>query len=100
MKKWMIFSLIVGAQTAFAALPPLVQSAKEIDALLHSEELYSSLSSGEVILQINHLQEEEGSAYEVVTNRSRLLVDCIYKESKNRCGPAMFELHFRKAEKS
>jgi len=93
MKKWFFLSFVLSGTSLFALLPPLCQSAKEIDALVQHEELYGLLPSGEMIQEIRHLP----TGYEVITQHYRLEVDCVYK-SQTRPGPAEFELQFHEPE--
>jgi hypothetical protein len=85
------FFLLFIVSSGFALLPPLAQSAREMQAILSDPRLYESLSSAEVIQEV--MRNEAG--YLVVTQNYTLQVDLrtISREPKNY-GPARFELEF------
>ena len=68
MKKLFLIFLV---STGFAALPPLAQSTKEIQALLADANFYKSLGSAEIIKEI--VRNETG--YLVVTQHYTMQVD-------------------------
>ena len=86
--------LILLASTTYAALPPLAQSTREIQAILADSQFYSSLGSAEMIKEI--IRTEKG--YLVVTQHYSMHVDIKYGgHSEPRViGPARFELEFQK----
>lgn len=87
MKKW-VFILL--ASTSFAALPPLAQSSREIQALLTHSQFYQNLGSAEQIQNI--IRTEEG--YLVLTQNYAMLVDIKYGGEQKRIGPVQFQLEF------
>jgi hypothetical protein len=94
MKK-MIF--LLGLITAsYAALPPLYQSTREIQAILTDSQLTSKLGSAESILQILKID----GGYLVSTTQHTIKVDVVYKRLEDRkVGPAQFELNFQDPHK-
>ena len=86
-----IFSLIFFAATGFAALPPLYQSTREIQALLTDSQLGENLGSGEMIEKIIRIED----GYLVITPKYKMIVNVHYQaNAKNFVGPAKFELEF------
>ena len=83
----LLFSLI-------AALPPLYQSTRELQALLSDPRLSSSLGGAEPIVEI--VRTENG--YEVHTLNYRLEVDRIYLQQPTP-GPARFQFEFHEPER-
>lgn len=88
MTKTMLAILLASSSMAFAALPPLAQSEREIKAILDSHETYQLLGGAEPIDQI--VRTENG--YLLITAHKELLVDIHYLPAK--IGPAEFELSF------
>lgn len=88
-----VICLAVGLMTLttslFPALPPLAQSAREIQALLADTQLQTSLGSGEGIEQIMRTP----TGYAVITRHYTLRVDVEYLPAA-RPGPAPFQFHF------
>ncbi len=72
----------------FAALPPLAEAIREIDAILVDPKFYELLGSAENIEEIRHCE----SGYQVVTTHYTVQVDVVYRPSGERCGPVDFEL--------
>lgn len=72
-----------------AALPPLYQAKKEMEAILTSPELGQHFHSGEVLQGITKV----ANGYLVVTNQSAMFVEVRYAQDK-RVGPARFHLIF------
>lgn len=81
--------LMLSAGSAFASLPPLYQSLRELQALLTSEGLQESLGSGEVIQEI--VRTAQG--YVVTTQNYHLTVDVQYAHP-GKIGPAEFDFQF------
>lgn len=76
------------------ALPPAVQRAKELIALLSDERLYEALGNGEMIESI----EKNENGYLIRTEHYTLQVNVKYVTENGFCGPAKFELEFCKPE--
>ncbi|MBS0604181.1 MAG: hypothetical protein JSS60_03975 [Verrucomicrobia bacterium] len=89
MKKTILAVLILASSSVFAALPPLAQSNREIQAILQSPETYRLLGGADPIDQI--IRSENG--YLLITRKTELLVDISYLHT-GKIGPAEFELHF------
>jgi hypothetical protein len=84
-----LLALFLGAAAALqAALPPLAQSAREINALVSDPHLQELLGSPESIETI--VRTEEG--YALMTPHYLLRVDVHYLEGK--IGPVPFEFTF------
>ncbi len=81
--------LLLFGNMAFAALPPLAQSNREIQAILAAPETYYLLGGAERIDQI--IRCEKG--YLLLTKSKELLVDICYIHT-GKIGPAEFELKF------
>lgn len=83
--------MIAFANSAFAALPPFYQTAKEIKAILESSEVADKLGSGRAISSIVR----EGSNYLVTAGDCALDVQIVYVSPPKPgfVGPAQFELH-------
>ena len=73
----------------FAALPPLAQSSREIQALVADSRIHTLLGSAEAIEEIIRT----ASGYVVMTKKNLLRVDVEY-QSASRPGPVPFKLHF------
>ncbi|MBS0624907.1 MAG: hypothetical protein JSS32_02515 [Verrucomicrobia bacterium] len=87
-----IFTTLLGLTpfaAAFAALPPLAQSSREIQAILVDPRLQEMLGSAELIQSITRTEE----GYVVITSNYQLRVDVEYKSSQ-RIGPVSFDLQF------
>ena len=78
------------ASIGFAALPPLAQSTREIQALLSDAQFYQSFGSGEFIKEIS--RNEMG--YLVVTQHYTMQVDIQYVKNHGFAGPAQFVFSF------
>lgn len=79
------------ASTTFAALPPLAQSTREMQALLADARFYDALGSAEQIKDI--IRTEKG--YLVLTQHYAMRVDIKYGGGdKKIIGPVHFELEF------
>lgn len=77
------------ANSAFALLPPLFQTASEIEGLLKSPKLGTTLNDAEVIMSITKTDD----GYRITTNKHH--VDVQVKTLKqDRPGPARFEYIF------
>lgn len=76
--------------TLCAALPPLAQSSREIQAILSDPELQKRLGSAEAIDNI--LRTEKG--YVIMTSRHLLRVDVAYTHNQPHIGPIPFTLEF------
>lgn len=83
--------LLVFSMTGFAALPPMAQSAREMQALLSDPRLQEYLGSAEAIQEIVRT----GEGYVVLTENYVMKVNVVYSQSK-RPGPVPFELDFQK----
>lgn len=77
------------AISTYAALPPLAQSVRELQAILADPHVQEELGSAEAIEEI--VRTDNG--YELKTQSRRLPVDVQYKPAK-RPGPVPFELQF------
>ena len=88
-KKAIVAALLLTAQVGFAALPPLAQSQKEIQAILTSQEGYRLLGGADPIDEI--LRVDKG--YMIVTRHKEMKVDVNYAKT-DRIGPADFTLYF------
>lgn len=94
MKK-IIFSLfLLTAQSAFALLPPLHQSVKEIETILSSEDLTQGLPPSQTI----HSIVAYDTGYVVSTQEYQIVVE-VRKQPQERPGPAQFELIFHEPTK-
>ncbi len=79
------------ASTTFAALPPLAQSTREMQALLADTRFYDALGSAEQIKDI--IRTDKG--YLVLTQHYAMRVDIKYGGGdKKIIGPVHFELEF------
>lgn len=88
-KKFAFFFFLVSISSSFAALPPLYQSIKEFKALLDDPKLTKNLSSGEMITEINKVDND----FEITTNKQKMNVRVVY-QSQKQPGPAVFKLEF------
>ncbi len=89
-----IILLSVGLLSPLSAvLPPLYQTAHEIEAIVTSPELDRYLTSADVLTSIEKVKE----GYQITTNKHRLLVNVIYQPLQQP-GPARFVLKFNKAQ--
>lgn len=88
-----LFLLAISCSTAYALLPPLAQSIREIEAILADPRLYQSLGSPEMIVGIE--RNEQG--YVVVTRNYSLQVILTYTPLPHP-GPARFDLDFQPPE--
>lgn len=85
------FFLLFFASSGFAILPPLAQSAQEIQALLIDPQLYEKLGSAAFIQEI--IRNEKG--YLIVTQNYSMQVDIQYmRREQPFCGPALFQFEF------
>lgn len=87
------FCFIFLASTAFAALPPLAQSTREIQTLLADSRLYESLGSAELIQQITRTEK----GYLIITSNYAMEVDVRYVKNQKWVGPAQLEFQFQPA---
>jgi len=94
MKKWFLLSFVFSATSVFALLPPLYESAREIDAILQNDAFKGALPSGDMILEIRRTPT---GGYVIITQHYRLEVDVLYKK-QSMPGVADFDLRFHKAE--
>lgn len=79
------------ASTTFAALPPLAQSTREMQALLSDGKFYESLGSAEQIKEI--IRTDQG--YLILTQNYVMRVDVKYGGGDRKIiGPIHFELEF------
>jgi hypothetical protein len=92
MKKFLFITLFLATMgsSLFAALPPLTQNVREIEAILHSNELMDKLNQADVIEMIKH----EGNSYIIITEDKRLVVDVVYLSGQKKIGPLEFKLVF------
>ena len=92
MKKYFLAALIFlfPVVTPFAALPPLAQTSREIQAILSDSHCQEYLGSAELIQNV--VRTKEG--YLVMTLNYLMRVDIEYKLAHTRVGPAHFELLF------
>lgn len=88
MKKWLLLALLYTNLT-FALLPPLWESASQIQAILSSHELKNYLQSAEVIESI----EKSPGGYLITTNHSKLQAN-ISAKPQNMPGPASYQVQF------
>lgn len=89
MMKTLITAFLFTGTAAFAALPPLAQSNREIQAILQSKETYQLLGGAYPIDQIVRCE----NGYLLITANKELLVDIHYLHT-GKVGPAEFELEF------
>ena len=85
-----IFAFLLLCSTqAYAALPPLAQSSREIQAILESPQTYNLLGGADPIEQIDRTN----TGYLIATKNKQLQVDVHYLRN-GKIGPAQFELEF------
>lgn len=99
MKKRLFFAatpLLLFAQSAFAALPPLWQGVREIEAILKDHQLKEHFSSAD---QIQEIVKGEDNTYTIRSNNRECIVHVIYQPMMHP-GPAKFTLNFQAAEQS
>ena len=89
MLKKCLFATLFASSTAFAALPPLAQSVRELEAILQSDQTYSLLGGASPIVEIDRVAD----GYIVKTNEQEMQVDVVYLPPEN-IGPARFKLVF------
>lgn len=92
MKKWILFSIALFNFThhgLFAALPPLYESVRELQAILSDDKLGQVLSSGDLILEIK----KTDAGFLIITNKHEVLARVISEPSK-LMGPAQFKIVF------
>lgn len=82
-------ALLTVSGSAYALLPPLYQTAGEIQAIVSDSQLGSKLQAGEPIIDIR----KNSKGYEIITNKHRVQVTFEYKKTA-RPGPAQYILHF------
>ena len=87
MKKFALILLSIG--TLQAALPPLAQSSREIEAIVSDSRLYQSLGGHNAISQIIRIE----GGYEVYAGQHAIQVFVHYLPPKVK-GPVPFELEF------
>jgi len=85
------FALLFLAISGFAALPPLHQSVREIEALLSDSHLAQYLGNGE---RINNIMRTE-NGFLVATQNYLMDVEVHYNKNNHLVGPAQFELEFK-----
>ena len=89
MKTILTMLLLTSGSMVFAALPPLAQSEREIQAILSSRESYDLLGGANPIEQIIRME----NGYLIITARKEMKVDVIYVNT-GKIGPAEFKLQF------
>ena len=89
MFKTILGVLLLGSQAAFAALPPLSQSGKEIQAIVNSQESYRLLGGADRIEKVSRVEK----GYVIATRHKEVKVDVNYVKT-DRIGPAEFTLYF------
>ena len=92
MKRLIVFILSVTALVGLeAALPPLAQSKREIEAILSSRDLGNFVPNSDVIVQIV----KTPSGYLIITN-NRIVPVSIRYVGRDSLGPARFTVWFHK----
>ncbi len=89
MRRCWISLLFICTLPAWALLPPLAQSVREMEAILEDPRLYDLLGSAESLQQI--LRTPEG--YLILTRKYAVRVELEYAMQR-KIGPASFELSF------
>lgn len=89
----MLIFIVVLCGGLNAALPPLAQSIREIEAIIKDPQLYQLLDSAESIRDIKRTD----GGYLVITAHQSLEVTITYLPS-DRPGPAKFALQFSSPE--
>jgi hypothetical protein len=87
--KTILAVILLTSASTFAALPPLAESAREIQAILSAQEGYDLLGGADPIEQIIRTP----SGYLIITSRKEMKVDVNYAQS-GKIGPAEFTLKF------
>lgn len=77
-----------------AALPPLYQDLREIQAILEDPRLTKALTDDQAIVSISRISDNATNGYDIMTNKCSLHVDVVYVPTK-LMGPAKFELNFQ-----
>ena len=85
------FGCLLISSSLFAALPPLAQSTREMQALLADSHLQDWLGSAEMLQEIVRAD----GGFVVVTQNYSMKVDVHYLPAK-RIGPAQFQFEFQK----
>lgn len=90
-----IFTILIllSSSSMFAALPPLYQSLREIDAVISDERMAEYFTSADYIEVIK--RNEEG--FLITSNKRMVQVDVEYIPAK-MVGPSKFQLHFHEAQ--
>ncbi len=86
---FLILASLFFVNGTFAALPPLAQSSREIEAILSDDRLQESLGSPESIQNILRIK----GGYAIVTQNCFLRIDVEYMP-QSYPGPMAFQLHF------
>ena len=81
--------ILLSITTLHAALPPLAQSSREIEAIVSDSRLYQALGCQDAISQINRIE----GGYEVVAGQQAVQVFVHHLPPVNK-GPIPFELEF------
>lgn len=93
MKRVVLFALLFfSVGELCAALPPFIQSRREIEAILSNQEIYQYIPNSDVIHQIV----KTPTGYMIITN-NRILPVSIRYVSRKSLGPARFAIRFHKA---
>jgi hypothetical protein len=82
--------LALFSSSAFALLPPLAQSIREIEAIVSDPKFYSCLGSPEIIESIERTE----SGYLILTQNYSMEV-LIHFAATKKIGPAQFSLEFQ-----
>lgn len=89
-----LVAFLFSLSTVSAALPPLYESLREIEAILTDNQLSQKLTGDQMITSINRTDE----GFVVITNKCSMHVDVKYhtsnKGSEMHVGPQQFELVF------
>jgi hypothetical protein len=88
--KIVCFIILAGIGSAFAALPPLAQSTREMQALLSDPHMQGWLGSAEPIQSIIRMQ----NGYLIMTQNYAMRVDINYGGEDRLIGPVPFTLEF------
>ena len=86
-------ALIFASNAAFALLPPLAQSSREIQAIMASEEIYALLGAGDPVEQVLRVD----GGYTISTSQKQVMVEVKYMKT-GTIGPVQFELYFHLEE--
>ena len=87
----MVLNTVILAIHLLGALPPLAQSAREIESLMRDSQIQILLGSGEGIEEVIRAE----SGYVILTKSRMLRVDIEYTEQA-RPGPLNYKFHFHK----